>query len=61
MNTKHIIYYKGRTIRYQRLERVWVFNILNSQGKWERRVHNTLRAAKAEINKDMAKGAPDPE
>jgi hypothetical protein len=52
-NPRHVIY-RGRRIRYQENERVWVFNV-KVDGKWERRVRNTLRAARDEIdrNKDQ--------
>lgn len=43
------IIYAGRTIRYQEQEKVWVFNIRTTEGKWERRVRSTLRAAKEVI------------
>ena len=47
------ILYRGRKVRYQPMEKVWVFNIKNSEGKWERRVKNTFRAARKMIDNDL--------
>jgi len=45
--------YRGRKIYYQSAEKVWAFNIRNDEGKLERRVRNTLRAAKEVIDADL--------
>jgi hypothetical protein len=48
--------YRNRRIRYQPLEKVWVFNV-NIDGEAERRVRNTLRAAKETIDQNYEEAA----
>jgi hypothetical protein len=48
--------YRNRRIRYQPFEKVWVFNV-NINGEAERRVRNTLRAAKETIDQNYEEAA----